>query len=179
MSAVDVHPSRSDIERPAFPQDAQMPQKTEAPPQWINDLMDAAQAGDAEFRKEVRSQIKAGRGAELIATVEGMVARTPESETEARKLMTTLLEAVKEWVENPDELEEGGRFFGRRSRYGGCGSMFGSAMGCGYYPMYGGGCYGGYGGYYGGCYPSIGYGGCYGGYGGYGGCYPYVGGCYF
>jgi hypothetical protein len=124
--------------------------------------MDASLAGEAEFRKEVRTQIKAGRGPELVSTIEAILQRAEKEET--RKTITELLENVKQWVANPDDLEEGGRFFGRHHHYGGgYGGMFGNTFGSGYYPYYGGGIMAG------GCYP-------YGGYGG--GCYPYYGGGY-
>lgn len=178
MSAIDVHPARSSLEQQKLPRAAATPPTTQPPaaPQWINDLMDAAVAGESEFRKEVRAQIQNGKGQELITTIEGLLSRA-EGE-EAKKTITELLENVKQWVAHPDDLEEGGRFFGRHHRYGGYGGyssyssysgyggMFGSAFGSSYYPYYGGygGGLGGFGGY-----PYGGYGGGFGCYGGYDG----------
>jgi hypothetical protein len=125
MSATAVHSGVSATEQ-SYPQPpADLPQA----PQWINDLMDAANAGETEFRKEVRAQIKAGHGPELISTVEEMVKRT---DGDAQKATQQLLELVTKWVQDPEELEEGGRYWGGL----GCGGLFGSAFGCGYYPYH-------------------------------------------
>jgi len=111
--------------------------------------MDAAQSGDAEFRKEVRKAINEGRGPALIAALEEM---QHQCEGEEKQSIEELLHNVKQWVADPSGLEEGGRFLGFH-RYGG---MFSRLFG-GYYPYR----YGyGYGSYYGGYYPSY-YGGCY------------------
>jgi hypothetical protein len=104
--------------------------------------MDAAAAGETEFRKEVRTQIKAGHGPELISTIEGMVQRT---DGDAQKATQKLLELVTKWVREPEELEEGGRFWVGPGYYGG---LFGSTFGCGYYPYHCGPIYGG-------CFPPI------------------------
>jgi len=164
MSATDVHPARTTLEQQKLPRAATTPPATSqpAPPQWLNDLMDAAVAGESEFRKEVRTQIQQGNGPELIAAIESLLAHAEGEET--KKQITELLENVKQWVAHPDDLEEGGRFFGMHRRgYGGCGGyggMFGSLFGGScyspYYGGYGGGYYGGYGGY---SYGGYGYGG--------------------
>jgi len=133
MSATAVHSVVSATEQSYPKPPADLPQA----PQWINDLMDAAAAGETEFRKEVRAQIKAGKGPELISTIEGMVQRT---EGDARTATQKLLELVSKWVQEPEELEEGGRFWVGPGYYGG---LFGSAFGCGYYPYHCGPIYGG------------------------------------
>jgi hypothetical protein len=143
MSATAVHPAFSPTEQSLPKPPTDLPPA----PQWLNDLMDAAAAGETEFRKEVRAQIKAGRGEELIATIEGMLTRMTG---EAQKATAKLLELVRKWVDEPDELEEGGRFWGAPGYYGG---LFGSSFGCGYYPYHCGPVYGGCG--WGGCFPPI------------------------
>jgi hypothetical protein len=163
MSAVDVHPARSALEQSPKSQTSPQPvpaQSQQAAPQWIKDLMDAAVAGETEFRMEMRSQLKNGRGQELIAVIEAMLASTDDRE-ESKKTMIELLENVKQWVAHPEDLEDGGRFF--HHHHCGYGGMFGGAFG-GYYPsILPGGCYPSYP-YYGGCYPYYGgWGGCYGG----------------
>jgi hypothetical protein len=120
----------------------------------LKNLFDAASAGDSEFRKEVKKVIEAGEGQELITILEKMNAAANE---EGKKVTDELLKNVRQWVAEPQELEEGGRFFGM-----GGGGLFSSLFG-GMLGGFGGHHYGGYGGY-----PS------YGSYGGYGG-YPYGG----
>jgi hypothetical protein len=71
--------------------------------------MDAAAAGEMEFRKEVRTQIQNGKGAELITMIEGMLERADEEDV--KTMITELLKNVKQWVEHPDELEDGGRCY--------------------------------------------------------------------
>jgi len=119
MSATAVHPAAAATEL-SLPKPAE---DLPSAPQWINDLMDAAAAGETEFRKEVRTQIKDGRGPELISIIQEMIKGCTNDK--AKEATQTLLEAVTKWVENPEELEEGGRFYG---------GLFGSAFGCGYYP---------------------------------------------
>jgi len=122
MSATAVHPATAATELSLPKPAADLP----SAPQWINDLMDAAVAGETEFRKEVRTQIKEGRGPELISIIQEMIKRSTNDK--AKEATETLLETVTKWVENPEEMEEGGRFYG---------GLFGSAFGCGYYPSYG------------------------------------------
>jgi len=126
-------------------------------PQWMQNLMDAADSGDHEFRMEVRKAIEEGRGRELIATLEAM--REHAEDDKAKEQLSELLSCVQRWVEDPSELDKGGRFFGGLLAGAGLGGMFRRnyyapaytttytssyygysygypAYGCGYAPMY-------------------------------------------
>lgn len=146
----------------AHPQQAPPP-----PPRWVQELIEASEAGENEFRKEVRKAIiEENHGAELVQIFTDLEAR--ETDEEKKKDVGEMLADIKRWVADPSELEQGGRFLGLGRRRMGMGmGGYGSVMNNYYY----GGYPGGYGGYpYSGYYPTT---VVYDGFG-YGG-YPYGG----
>jgi hypothetical protein len=134
------------------------------PPKWIQDLVEAAQAGDNELRKELRKVINQGQGDELVKLLEQW-RDSPQLGDADKQQMSRILKNVNDWIADPSQLEEGGRFWGGLLLGTMLGRMFSRGYGYGGYGLggYGLGGYGlggyGCGGYYGGYYPSYGYGG--------------------
>lgn len=78
------------------------------PPSWMRTLMEASAAGDKEFRTAARKVIKTGHGPQLQKLLEDMSDKAPEAEKASLKKLAS---SVKQWIANPEELEEGGRYW--------------------------------------------------------------------
>jgi hypothetical protein len=96
--------------------------------------MDAACAGEKEFRDEARKVIESGKGDEMARVLEDMANAAP---AEAQESMKQVAASVKLWVSDPSTLEDGGRYIGCGGGLGGFGCHWpGYWPGCWYPPYY-------------------------------------------